>query len=429
MKVSVNCAKAKSTEKHNDRSLYHEKSPSEFERDEHPQNLHWDCYNCGSSFKAEKMWYEATFRKTLDEQNKKAIQMEHPGRVMTMDQYHKKHMPKELIIQLGNKDERPQDDWIPKAAEKTKRQLEKAGLVVLSIDIHYDEATPHAHIRFAGVANDRMNFSRAMKNAGMMTPLEQTCEKLGFPKDTEPLDPSHVEALKKELPEFYYQRQTDGKLCFKTSANSCLNVLCNQVIREPLEELGRDMGYEIDSNHVRKTHKEIAEYKNAQEAEKTKKYLNQSIEKAKDERDKFRDISYRNAKKAISEIWKDDDTVWRDSDGDPIDKKWFSDFRENVKQADWRESKKDRVNNLLSELERTISEPEPDLDGLERAQEEYNRQQVAKQEQERKAREAARREQERAQAEAAAEAERLRKEKAAKEESRSTRSKGGFGGR
>ena len=158
-KVSFNQATAKSTEKHNDRSMY------KWGYDERSKNVHWDMYRCGSSFDAEARFYDDTFMPTLEAQNDKARKMRKYDRVMDMKTWHKKHPLKECIVQLGdvkNNDTSREFAW--GAAQVVGDAIKAAGGIVVSIDLHDDESTPHLHVRYAFVGEKNGNPVIDMKN-------------------------------------------------------------------------------------------------------------------------------------------------------------------------------------------------------------------------------------------------------------------------
>lgn len=168
-KVSFNQATAKSTERHNDRSMY------KWGYDERSKNVHWDMYRCGSSFDAEARFYEDTFGPTLEAQNAKARAMRKYDRLMDMKTWHKKHPLKECIVQLGdveNNDTSREFAW--GAAQVVGDAIKAAGGTVVSIDLHDDESTPHLHIRYAFVGENKdKNPVMDMKNVLLANGIER----------------------------------------------------------------------------------------------------------------------------------------------------------------------------------------------------------------------------------------------------------------
>lgn len=267
MKVSVNNARAKSTEKHNDRTLYRgTKWKNEFARSGHKPNAHWDCCKCGNSFTAEKIFYERRFRRVLDEQNERARANYKPE--LSMDEWHRRHMPQEMIIQLGSLDEPPgEDDYIIRAGKMTLQTLRQAGLSPISLDVHYDEATPHLHIRYVGIdSQGRVNLAGCLREHGVRTPLERTCKAMGVEYD--PDNAESVKQLQGARPDLF---TADGRL--KVKSNTALNTLTNGVIRERAERLAEDMGYDIDTVRSKRRHLSISAYKTERDRQRTEAML------------------------------------------------------------------------------------------------------------------------------------------------------------
>lgn len=273
MKVSVNNARAKSTEKHNDRTLYRgTKWKNEFARPDHKPNAHWDCCKCGNSFVAEKMFYERHFRGVLDEQNERAKANYKPE--LTMDEWHRRHMPQEMIIQLGSLDEPPgNDDYIIRAGKMTLQTLRQAGLSPISLDVHYDEATPHLHIRYVGIdSQGRVNLAGCLREHGAHTPLERTCKAVGVEYD--PDNVTSVKQLQEARPDLF---TVDGRL--KVRSNTALNTLTNDMIRDGAERLAEDMGYDIDTVRSKRRHLSISAYKTERDRQRTEAMLDDLAER------------------------------------------------------------------------------------------------------------------------------------------------------
>lgn len=162
IKVAYNQATAKSTEKHNDRSMYR----AGYEN--RGQNIHWDCYGIGSSYKAEARFYQEMFGDTLEAQNEKAREMSKYDRLMTMDEWHEKHMPKESIISIGRMENRVagEVDFLKEACEIQRKQIEECGGHVISWDLHQDEVgVAHLHTRYVFTVKDKNGNNKVdMKN-------------------------------------------------------------------------------------------------------------------------------------------------------------------------------------------------------------------------------------------------------------------------
>lgn len=262
MKVAVNNSKAKSTERHNDRSMYKGKFSNEFEKPNHEKNKHWDCMKHGDSFVAEKMFYEKRFRGVLDEQNKRARENYKPE--LTMDEWHVKHMPQEMIVQLGSLDEPPRDNqFVIKVSNRILAKMRALGLEPISADIHLDEATPHVHIRYVGVDSKGMvNMAGCLREHGVKTPLELACEAAGIDYTPDVCnDEANVKQLVAARPELFSINQSTGKSKLKVRSNTALNVWTNDIVRVEAEELAESLGYEVDTVRAKRRHLGVAEYK------------------------------------------------------------------------------------------------------------------------------------------------------------------------
>lgn len=234
-KVSMNNETAKDTERHNDREMYAEGY------EDRDKNIHWDCYDCGSSFRAERNFYKEHFTKILEAQNERALQQRHPERVMSMEQYHEKHMPQEMIFQIGDmeltKAGKIDDSWCKQAIPKVVEKLESVGCKVISYDLHNDEASPHVHLRYCPIdSKGEVNMSNCLYEHEILPPEKFEFRESGKPKFTRKNNP----------------KQT----------------LLNE-IRAELEELGHEWcaqrGLTLDDqNRTKRKHQTVNEYKREQ---------------------------------------------------------------------------------------------------------------------------------------------------------------------
>lgn len=274
MKVSVNNCRAKSTEKHNDRSMYDSKWKHEFEKNGHKKNIHWDCMKCGSSFEAEQRFYEQKFRGVLDAQNERARKNYKPE--LTMDEWHQRHMPQEMIIQLGSLDEPPGDDnYILEVGKMAVRILRAAGVSPISLDGHFDEGTPHLHLRYVGIdSNGAVNLSGCLREHGVLTPLELACKAMEI--EYNPDDAASVRQLQAARPDLF---TSSGKL--KVKSNTALNTLTNDIMRSQAEKLAEDMGYQIDTVRTKRRHLDVSAYK----TERDRQRLNDMLDGLQERKD------------------------------------------------------------------------------------------------------------------------------------------------
>lgn len=257
VKASMNNETAASTERHNDRDMYEKKDG----RYDVSKNIHWDCYGCGSSFLAEEQFYNTNFSSVLEAQNDRYLKQRHPEKVMSMDEYHRKHMPQEMIFQIGNLQNQEQgigidDSWCKEAIPKVVEKLESVGCKVISYDLHNDEATPHVHLRYCPIdSKGEVNMSNCLYEHGVMPP-----------------DVSKLEYRKNGKPKF-------------TRFNNPKQTLINEV-RAKLEELGHEWCAERglildDQNRIKRKHQTVNEYKREQLRKDVAK-LEDTIEEQKD---------------------------------------------------------------------------------------------------------------------------------------------------
>lgn len=128
--------------------------------------------------------YEQKFSKGMDAQNKAYREKGNKDKCFKdIQEYYKKHQPHEAVLQFGKKEDfwdivGYDDDGKPvwgnfneqKFKENAKQvqemvaafieRAEASGLEVLDAVIHMDESTPHAHVRFIGVAQDSRGFDK-----------------------------------------------------------------------------------------------------------------------------------------------------------------------------------------------------------------------------------------------------------------------------
>lgn len=142
---------------HNDRSMY---EPGAYDLS---ANLHWDwrlksddfqaARGCGESVAAERSYYDERYGGILAARNESKIKRYHSDEVWTMEQWADKNPLHETVLQLGamgdDTDEAMKARYAILAARKFRDEVRRAGGEVVSIDVHMDEASPHAHIRWA----------------------------------------------------------------------------------------------------------------------------------------------------------------------------------------------------------------------------------------------------------------------------------------
>lgn len=283
---SFHMEQATDTARHNDRSMYNGESPSEFEPEYHGENIHWDCYDginskVGGSIKAEVRFYEEHFGKQLDAQNEKYRKQRHPEKCMTMDQYRKKHPGKEIILMIGDKDNHPDENKVAALAMEAQKYLERFGLKVVSVDIHYDEATPHAHIRCVPLHElDKeqglyeVNMTGCLKDCGIKAPLDLLREDgvVDPNKGIKEFTQEDLERIREYRPDMIAEKK-DGSLQFKTRSNNAQYEF-TAMMREGLENyMTQKLNLDIDSVGQKRKHLSNVEWKAQKELEDQARYL------------------------------------------------------------------------------------------------------------------------------------------------------------
>lgn len=175
VKVSFHSETASNTAAHNDRSMYKDKE----KRGDESQNVHWDCYDLGSSVDAERRFYEEHFSDLLLAQNERYMKQRHPERVLDIDGYMKAHPVHESVMAIGNKDNQVPPGYLERIEPIIKEQMASHGCYLISLDIHYDkfvdedgvvhEATPGMHIRWMGIdSKGKPNLNGALAEHGIV---------------------------------------------------------------------------------------------------------------------------------------------------------------------------------------------------------------------------------------------------------------------
>lgn len=198
---------------HNDRSMY------EYGAYDTSANLHWDYYapsdglttapEDAASVEAERRYYDEHYGALLASRNARRLKQSHPEDVWTMTHWAEKNPPHETILQIGKMDDDTPDElkrsYAVAAALKFRDEVRKVGGEVISIDVHFDEASPHAHVRwvmnddkgkpnvrgclsahgYAVEKNDRKNNPMKKWSAEMRDTLEILAESMGADLDKE----------------------------------------------------------------------------------------------------------------------------------------------------------------------------------------------------------------------------------------------------
>lgn len=142
---------------HNDRSMY---EPGAYDLS---ANLHWDwqlpndefqaARGAGESVSAERDYYDTRYSDILAARNESKLKRYHADEVWSMAQWAAKNPPHETVLQLGamgdDTEEALKARYAIEAARRFREEVRKVGGEVISIDVHMDEASPHAHVRWA----------------------------------------------------------------------------------------------------------------------------------------------------------------------------------------------------------------------------------------------------------------------------------------
>lgn len=96
--------------------------------------------------------YRKHFGKALVEQNRKYAEKGNHDRICDMERWYKsaQKKPRELILQIGDKDTHIAPEKLEEVFKDFTRQIQKrykGHLLVTSASLHQDEATPHVHLR------------------------------------------------------------------------------------------------------------------------------------------------------------------------------------------------------------------------------------------------------------------------------------------
>ncbi len=142
----------------------------------------------------EKRMYAILFSDSLNKQTERHIKGGHSERVRTMDQYRTatRTCPEETILQLGTREEHADPQAFIKAVNLWCQQMQAAyGTHWRLLDgaLHFDESTPHCHIRAVWTAEGKdglqVSENQALRALGIQRPnLEQPEGRHNCPKQT-----------------------------------------------------------------------------------------------------------------------------------------------------------------------------------------------------------------------------------------------------
>ncbi len=235
------------------------------------ENETWTCYP-DRDFKAgERAYYEYAFKNALDKTNENYIKSRHPERCKTLDDWYNsdKTCPEESIMQIGDKNAAVSKEDFKKCLNDYIKWLNEwnrthgNAFQILNISMHFDETSPHAHIRKVWQYQDskgdlRLGQNKALKAAGIDLP-----------------DPEKKES-----------RYNNRKITFDAMA------------REKWQEICKTHGFDIETEpRPNVKHKDKAEFiadqmeKEQLEREMVLELVNQDIKVAEDKLQKTTDKS------------------------------------------------------------------------------------------------------------------------------------------
>lgn len=133
--------------------------------------------------RSERAWYDRTYGQAQEKTNSRYIREGHPDRCKTTDDLYngKLTRPEEMILQVGNRDVRADDQAFIDALNDYLNRLDEWNqahgdhMTILSMALHMDETTPHVHIRRVWDYQDRDGLTRlgqnkALEQAGVELP-------------------------------------------------------------------------------------------------------------------------------------------------------------------------------------------------------------------------------------------------------------------
>lgn len=192
-KMRVSMHNGRGSSKHNDRSFL--KSWTHDERQEKAghidhtktkDNFYWATSNAdkkyqdGATFEeVELSYYEKFFGRALEQTNNNYIRQGHPERVKTMADWYKSKQkaPFETILQVGDMNSNVDPETFKKMVFDYVNNLAKVygqNIRVLDVAIHFDETSPHAHIRQVYAYKDgdltKIGQAKALEQLGIELP-------------------------------------------------------------------------------------------------------------------------------------------------------------------------------------------------------------------------------------------------------------------
>ena len=152
MKATLHIGKG--TGKHNDRTFDLNKA-THIDQTRQNDNFYINRYldDTITFEECERRYFEENYSQWLEAQNEKYRKRRQYGYIRSIDNLIKaeKTQPKEMILQIGKKDNHTDKEVLLECVHQFNEEFNKrygTNAHILDIAIHNDEATPHAHIRF-----------------------------------------------------------------------------------------------------------------------------------------------------------------------------------------------------------------------------------------------------------------------------------------
>lgn len=169
--------------KHNDRDFDLAKS-DHIDADRTHDNLYINHIYPDMSFEdAEMQYYRDHYQVALDKSNDAYIQNGHPERCRTIEDIYKsqRYRPEEIILQIGDKDTDIDHDMFKRAVNSYLTAMQRWNdehgnhIQLLDAAMHFDETSPHVHIRRIWQYTDENGIlhigqNKALEMAGMPLP-------------------------------------------------------------------------------------------------------------------------------------------------------------------------------------------------------------------------------------------------------------------
>ena len=181
MKATLHIGKG--SVKHNDRN-FNLNNAKHIDKTRQSENFYINRYldDTITFEECEKRYYQENYLQWLEAQNEKYQKRRQYVYVRSIDDLRKaeKTQPKEMILQIGNKDNQPDKEILFQCIHQFNEEFNKrygTNAHILNIAIHNDETTSHAHIRFICDYTDKdgtkkIGTDKALKKLGIKPPKE-----------------------------------------------------------------------------------------------------------------------------------------------------------------------------------------------------------------------------------------------------------------